>query len=106
METTAAKGPALAAPAALGARTLCGAFQITAAERPDQVALRAPGDGVAITYREYAEQVRRIAGGLASLGIGRGDTVGLMLVNRPEFNVVATAALHLGAIRLLAPPES
>jgi len=45
-----------AAPAALRATTLCQAFQITAAERPDQIALRTPGDGVAITYREYAER--------------------------------------------------
>ena len=87
-----------AAPAALGTTTLCQAFQVTAEERPDQVALRTPGDGVAITYREYAERVRRIAGGLASLGVGRGETVALMLVNRPEFNLVDTAALHLGAV--------
>ena len=95
MATTAA--PA-AAPAALGATTLCQAFQVTAAERPDQVALRTPGDGMAITYREYAERVRGVAGGLASLGVGRGDAVALMLVNRPEFNLVDTAALHLGAV--------
>ncbi len=49
-------------------------------------------------YREYAERVRQIAGGLASLGVGHGDTVALMLVNRPEFNLVDTAALHLGAV--------
>ncbi|HEY1273314.1 MAG TPA: AMP-binding protein [Thermoleophilaceae bacterium] len=96
METTAAE--ALAAAPALAAGTLCEAFQLTAAERPDQVALRTPGDGVAITWREYAERVRRIAGGLASLGVGRGDTVALMLVNRPEFNLVDSAAIHLGAV--------
>ena len=87
-----------AAPAALETTTLCQAFQVTAAERPDQIALRTPGDGVAITYREYAERVRRIAGGLASLGVDRGDAVALMLVNRPEFNLVDTAALHVGAV--------
>jgi long-chain acyl-CoA synthetase len=94
MATTAAHP---AAPAALESTTLCQAFQVTAAERPGQIALRTPGDGVAISYGEYAERVRRIAGGLAALGVGRGDTVALMLVNRPEFNVVDTAALHLGA---------
>src|SRR4051794_38140491 len=86
-----------ATPGALGTTTMCRAFQVTAADRPDQVALRTPGDGVAITYREYAERVRRIAGGLASLGVGRGDTVALMLINRPEFNLIDCAALHLGA---------
>ncbi len=84
-------------PAALAAATLCEAFQITAAERPGDVALRTPGDGVSITWEEYAKRVRRIAAGLASLGVRRGDTLALMLVNRPEFNVVDTGAMHLGA---------
>ena len=77
--------------------TLCEAFQITAKERPGDVALRTPDDAVAITWAEYADRVERIAGGLASLGVGRGDTVALMMLNRPEFHLVDTAALHLGA---------
>ena len=84
-------------PAALSAATLCEAFQITAAERPDAVALRTPGDGVSLTWAEYAQRVPRVAAGLASLGVGRGDTVALMLVNRPEFNLADTSAMHLGA---------
>jgi len=84
-------------PAALSAATLCEAFQITAAERPDDVALRTPGDAVSITWKEFASRVRRIAAGLASLGVRRGDTVALMLVNRPEFNVADAGAMHLGA---------
>src|SRR5215213_2451564 len=82
---------------ALDAPTLCHAFQHTAAQRPDDVALRTPGDAVSITWREYAERVERIAGGLAALGVERGDAVGLMLLNRPEFHLLDTAALHLGA---------
>jgi long-chain acyl-CoA synthetase len=77
--------------------TLCEAFQVTASERADKVALRTPGDAVTITWREYAERVARIAAGLAGLGVGPGDTVALMMVNRPEFHLCDTAALHLGA---------
>src|ERR671934_2101451 len=84
-------------PAALDAATLCEAFQLTAAERASQVALRTPDDSVSITFGEYADRVRAIAGGLARLGVRRGDTIAIMLVNRPEFNLVDTAALHLGA---------
>jgi long-subunit acyl-CoA synthetase (AMP-forming) len=84
-------------PAALAAATLCEAFQITAAERPDDVALRTPGGAVSITWREMAERVERIAAGLASLGVKRGDTVALMLVNRPEFNIADAGAMHAGA---------
>src|SRR3954447_22053171 len=82
----------------LNASTMCEAFQLTAAMRPDTVALRTPDDGVSITWAEYADRVERIAGGLAGLRVGRGDTVGIMLVNRPEFHLVDMAALHLGAV--------
>jgi long-subunit acyl-CoA synthetase (AMP-forming) len=84
-------------PRALAAATMCEAFQITAAERADQVALRTIGDGVSITFGEYAERVRRLAGALQALGVRRGDTVGFMLTNRPEFHLLDTAAIHLGA---------
>jgi long-subunit acyl-CoA synthetase (AMP-forming) len=84
-------------PAALSAATLCEAFQATVAERPDAVALRTPGDGVSVTWAEYAQRSARIAAGLAALGVERGDTVALMLTNRPEFNLADTGAMHLGA---------
>lgn len=96
MELDAAR-PAAARPLALDAPTLVHAFQYTAALRPDAVALRVPGDAVALTWREYAQRVERIAAGLAALGVERGDAVGLMLRNRPEFHLVDTAVLHLGA---------
>ncbi len=85
-------------PAALDAATLCEAFQITIQQRPDAVALRIPGGAVEITWFEYGERVRRMAAGLAACGVGRGDTVGIMMVNRPEAAMVDTAALHLGAV--------
>ena len=76
---------------------MCEAFQITAAEHSEVVALRTPGGATEITFGEYAERVRSIAGGLAELGVKRGDTVGIMLINRPEFALVDAAAMHLGA---------
>jgi long-chain acyl-CoA synthetase len=76
---------------------MCEAFQLTAADRPDQVALRTIGDGISITFGEYAERVRAIAGGLHALGVRRGDTVAFMLTNRPEFHLLDNAAMHLGA---------
>jgi long-chain acyl-CoA synthetase len=81
---------------ALQARTLCEAFQITAASRAHQVAVRTADDSVSLTYGALAERVRRVAAGLAALGLKRGDTVGIMLTNRPEFHVVDLAAMHLG----------
>jgi long-chain acyl-CoA synthetase len=78
-------------------RTLCELFQRTAAEHADRVALRTPGGEVTITWAEYNRRVRDIAAGLAALGVRRGDTVGLMLTNRPEFHLCDAAAMHLGA---------
>lgn len=83
---------------ALRARTVCEAFQITAAARAEQVAVRTPDDSVSLTYGALAERVRRVAAGLAALGVKRGDTVGIMLTNRPEFHIVDLAVMHLGAI--------
>ncbi|MFC8042941.1 AMP-dependent synthetase/ligase [Nocardia sp. NPDC057353] len=77
--------------------TVPAAFQETVKLRPGQVALRTVGGTQEITWGQYAERVRVLAAGLAQLGVGHGDTVGIMLTNRPEFNLVDTAALHLGA---------
>jgi long-chain acyl-CoA synthetase len=99
METAEQAGTksAAARPAALAATTLCEAFQTTASEQADSVALRTPGGGVEITFGEYAQRVRAIAAGLAGLGVRPGDCVAIMLVNRPEFHLADTAVLHLGA---------
>ena len=78
--------------------TLCEAFQATVARYPQQVALRTPGGAVTLTWQQYAGRVREIAAGLAGLGVGHGDTVALMMTNRPEFHLVDTAAFHLGAV--------
>ena len=90
-EARADKAPALAA------ATMCEAFQLTAAERADEVALRTLNDTISLTFAEYLEQVRELATGLHALGVQRGDTVAFMLTNRPEFHLLDTAAMHLGA---------
>ena len=82
----------------LAVSSLCEAFQNSVARSGSQVALRTPGGEQELTWQEYGERVRRLAEGLASLGVGPEDTVGIMLANRPEFALVDTAALHLGAV--------
>jgi long-chain acyl-CoA synthetase len=78
--------------------TLPQAFQETAALEPDATAIRTVGNEVVITWRQYADRVRKIAKGLAALGVERGQTVGLLLRNRPEFHLADTAIMHVGAI--------
>src|ERR671911_319830 len=84
-------------PAGLDASTVAEAFQLTAAAHPDRPALRLKGDELSLTWAEYADKVRRVAAGLAGLGLGRGDAMAIMLTNRPEFHWFDSAALHLGA---------
>ncbi|MEB2283715.1 MAG: hypothetical protein B6D46_15715 [Polyangiaceae bacterium UTPRO1] len=79
------------------AATMCEAFQRTAAELAEKPALRAYGDARVWTWAEYAGAVRRLAAGLSALGVGHGDPVASLLVNRPEFHLFDTAAMHLGA---------
>ena len=78
--------------------SFCQTFQDTVAKHPTRIALRNSEGTVVITYAEYAKRVHQIAAGFHELGVRRGDTVALMLTNRPEFHLVDTALLHLGAV--------
>ncbi len=86
-----------AAGAAVDAPTVIEALRRTAANHPELVAVRTPDDSVSLTWSELLTRVDAIAGGLAKLGVGRGDTVAIMLSNRPEFHVVDLAVATLGA---------
>ena len=98
MESGAATETRTERPRGLDASTMAEAFQVTAKDNADRVALRTKGDEFSMTWSDYDSKVQAIAGGLAALGLGRGDTIGLMLVNRPEFHWFDAAALHLGAV--------
>ena len=65
-------------------------------EHPDATAFRTI-DGDTWTWRDYGDRASAFAGGLATLGIGRGDRVVIMLRNRLEFHVADVAVLLLGA---------
>ncbi|MGP8241787.1 MAG: AMP-dependent synthetase/ligase [Solirubrobacteraceae bacterium] len=82
---------------ALDAETLCEAFEITSAALADQVAIRTRGDELTLTWSQWRERARDLAGGLHKLGLRRGQTLAIMLSNRPEFHVVDLASVTLGA---------
>jgi long-chain acyl-CoA synthetase len=92
-------GETLAAKArrAVGARTMTEAFRLTVEDHPDRVAVRTKDDEVSLTWAQLRDRVDALAGGLAGLGVGRGDSVALMLGNRPEFHIADLAAMTLGA---------
>jgi long-subunit acyl-CoA synthetase (AMP-forming) len=67
-------------------------------DHPDQVLVRTKDDEVSWTWREAAERIARLAGGLRGLGVERGRTVGLLMNNRPEFLVCDLAVLTAGGV--------
>src|SRR5271166_1206187 len=56
----------------------------------------------AISWVAAARDVRRLALGLGSLGIGRGERVGLVAENRPEWIIADLAIMSAGAITVPA----
>src|ERR671917_1165289 len=81
----------------LGARTMTEAFRLTVEDHADRVAVRTKDDEISLTWGQLRDRVDALAGGLARLGVRRGDTVALMLSNRPEFAIADLAAMTLGA---------
>jgi long-chain acyl-CoA synthetase len=75
-----------------------------AAQRGDRPFLWAKRDGAyrPISWREAERQVRAMARGLRALGIRRGDRVGLVSENRPEWTIADLAIMAAGAITVPA----
>jgi 4-coumarate--CoA ligase len=55
---------------------------------PDRAALIDGPSGRTYTYSQLRDMIHRFAGGLAARGFGRGDTLGLMAPNLPEYAIV------------------
>jgi len=72
-------------------------------ERADEeAAVWAAEDGQrrSLTWRELSLEVARLAEGLASLGLGPGDAVGIYLPMAPEAAIASHACAHLGAVQV------
>ncbi len=54
--------------------------------------------GAHLTYRRLLSEVERCSAVLASLGVGRGDRVGLILPNCPQYVIAFYATVRLGAV--------
>jgi len=62
--------------------------------------------GRTTTYGELREQVARMRGGLASLGVVQGDRVALLLGNSRQFVVSYLATIGMGAVAVPLNPTS
>jgi carnitine-CoA ligase len=68
------------------------------------------GEGPWISFAEFALAARCFAGGLRARGIARGERVGILMDNRPEFLVATYGTFLAGAVLVpintqLTPPE-
>lgn len=98
MTSTDLSAPTAIADRLAGAETLTDLFLATARANPDRVALRSHETGSELTYADVLARVGAVAGRLRAMGVERGEPVALMLRNRPEFHLVDTAAMMLGAV--------
>ncbi|HEX6350747.1 MAG TPA: AMP-binding protein [Candidatus Dormibacteraeota bacterium] len=78
------------------ALTLAQHLAARAAECPRRDLLRMPGR--TITFAEFDREVNRLANGLLAAGVQRGEMVGVMLPNSPEFALLWLALLRIGAV--------
>src|SRR5262249_46336677 len=85
-------------------RSLPAMFFEQASRLGDKPFLWAKREGTyrAISWNWAARDVRRLALGLQSLGIGRGERVGLVRENRPEWVIADLAIMSIGAITVPA----
>lgn len=72
------------------------AFQRTVSRFGDAVAFRTGDDQIRLTWSQVAREVEHWSGSMFSLGVRHGETVALLLENRPEHLIADLAVLHLG----------
>jgi long-chain acyl-CoA synthetase len=82
----------------LPAQNLVKAFYASVERLGDDLAIRDEAREVELSWAELRDRVHRIAGGLAKLGLQKGDTVAIMLNNRWEFIPCDLAAVSLGGV--------
>ncbi len=65
-------------------------------DKPDALRVKVGGVYQSLSHRTVAERVRRVALGLRALGVERGDRVGILSENRPEWAIVDYGCLSAG----------
>ena len=66
--------------------------------RPDALQVKSGGSYRPISHQEVADRVRHAARGLSYLGVRRGDRVGILSENRPEWAIADFACLTAGMV--------
>ncbi|WP_081238433.1 non-ribosomal peptide synthetase [Streptomyces viridosporus] len=75
-------------------------FAARVSSTPDAVAVSAPLDGTALTYRRLDERANRLAHRLIGLGVRPGDPVAVLMERSPELVISLLAVAKAGAVCL------
>ena len=76
-----------------------------AAKYPDTEALVSVHQNIRWTYREFKEQVDRVAKGLMALGVEKGDRVGIWAMNHAEWVLLQFAIPKTGGVMVNINPS-
>jgi long-chain acyl-CoA synthetase len=99
MESATAERYATGGPAKpIKAENLFRALEQTVEKHGDGAAIRTVDDEVSISWNELRDRAAAIAGGLAQLGVEKGDCVAILLNNVPDFMPIDLGAVALGAV--------
>lgn len=107
-DTAAGTSTELGRDVAIAPRTVVERFRARVERQPHRPALRYHhgDDWRALDWGEYGRAVDEAAAGLLMLGIGRGDRVGILAGNRPEWHIADLAVMSIGAVTVPIYPTS
>ncbi|MCV6623748.1 MAG: AMP-binding protein [Cellvibrionaceae bacterium] len=79
-------------------------FDKTVAQYPDHAAIVVKHQNIRWTYKEYQQEIEKLAAGLLALGIKPGDRVGIWSPNRIEWCLTQFATAKIGAVMVCINP--
>lgn len=78
--------------------TIAHGFLHTVKNHPDVIASRTVDGNDDLTWQQVFQQVETMAANLKRMGVKKGDTIAIMLKNRPEFLIADLSAICIGAV--------
>ena len=91
-------------------KTVLGALKNSVDKNPDKIAITFSSRNEEYTYKDLCQKIIQFANGLKDLNVKKGDFIGIILDNCPEFIISFYGSLLIGAIactmiKILKPTE-
>ena len=79
-------------------KTIGAFFEDQIARLPDHEFIVYPDRDLRFTFSQFDERVNQLAKGLLSIGIGKGDHVGIWATNVPDWTTFMFATANIGVV--------